>query len=388
MQQQKITMENTPISSLQLQAKFKGIRTDHYRHATYRSSQNLRSSPLPINSFFQSFLFDINDYPPYIHPYFIKPSDSSLSLCYPSRFAQYPHLLAQLCNPPDVTIKFNSLTTSQSYPTWLIYASLPIKFSYTNDISEAIVSDAGDGDGVNVIVRIAVLPDLSSELEDLLDRYSTSHPLHLQLLSKHESNVAVLQDFKYRSIDGDLVGVLGDSWLLKADHVPIIWHSIRGAKEESFDEIKSALSKDVNGLCSSEITISVYDYAKSIARAARLALIAEEVGFLEVIPAVKKFLHEAIQPLLDGAFDSPSFLYDAELGGIINKTRFLKAFEEDRLETFYITIISSDTSSMELLCLQRLIHHGGRSISLMPILLWQISLITRTVISIDGIGIW
>ncbi|MED6106106.1 hypothetical protein PIB30_001500 [Stylosanthes scabra] len=399
----KIKMENIPVSSIDLLPKFKRIRTERSKHASNFFSQNLRSSPLPLNSFFQNFLLDINDLPTYIHPYSIKPSPSSLSICYSSRFVQSPNFIGQLFNPhltisslttsqshhvissftdisvtldspasnltfflvrgcPYVTLsvsthtpfsftsihKFSSFTSNSSLTkytlkldndqTWLIYSSLPIKFSYTNDI---ITSDADDGDEINVILRIAVLPDSSSELEDVLDKYSTcypvsgdaslakpycveykwdkrglgdllmlAHPLHLQLLSKDDGNVAVLQDFKYKSIDGDLGGVVGDSWSLKADHVPVL----------------GTLSK---------VTMSVHDYAKSVARAARLALIAEEVGFLKVIPAIKKFLHETIQPLLDGDFDCPSFLYDAELGGIINKTRSYVAYEKNRFETFY-----------------------------------------------------
>ena len=60
-----------------------------------------------------------------------------------------------------------------------------------------------------------------------------AHPLHLQLLSKDDCDVTVLDDFKYSGIDGDLVGVVGDSWLLQTFPVPVTWHSTRGVKEES-----------------------------------------------------------------------------------------------------------------------------------------------------------
>ncbi|XP_020977798.1 probable endo-1,3(4)-beta-glucanase ARB_01444 isoform X1 [Arachis ipaensis] len=234
--------------------------------------------------------------------------------------------------------------------TWLIYASSPIKFSHT--LSE-IISDEFSG-----VIRIAVLPDDSSsnKYEEILDRFSScypvsgdvalntnsssveynwekkgdgdllmlAHPLHLLLLSKSDddshNNVTILDDFKYRSIDGDLVGVIGDSWLLETDPVSVNWHSNRGVKEESYDEIESALSKDVEDLDSSAIaTTSSYFYGKLIARAARLALIAEEVDFLDVIPVVKKFLNETITPWLDGTFNGNGFLYDEKWGGIVTK---------------------------------------------------------------------
>ncbi|MED6106104.1 hypothetical protein PIB30_001498 [Stylosanthes scabra] len=378
-------------------------------HPSMFFSSNLLSSPLPTNSFFDSFLLCNGDYPEYIHPYLIKPSSSSLSLCYPSRSVQC-NCIYQVFNPdliissltssqshhvissftglsltldfpysnlsfflvrgcPYVALsisyqtpfsittvhKFSSFTSNSSLTkyalrldngqAWLLYASLPIKVSNSYDTMIAFSEKFTSHDhGVPLVVRIALLPN--SEHEDILDRYNTcypvsgdalftkpycveykwekrgfgdllmlAHPLHLQLLSKdeNESNVTVLEGFKYRSIDGDLVGVVGDSWWLKSDHVPITWHSIRGVKEESFDEIKSVLSKDVAGLCSSEIiTNSAYYYGKFIARVARLALIAEEIGFLEVIPAIKKFLQETIQPWLDETFDDNGFLYDTK----------------------------------------------------------------------------
>jgi endo-1,3(4)-beta-glucanase len=107
---------------------------------------------------------------------------------------------------------------------------------------------------------------------------------------------------------------------LKTEPVSITWHSRKGIKQESHDEIVSALIKDVEDLNSSEITTtSSYFYGKLIARAARLALIAEEVGFLVVIPKIRKYLKETIQPWLDGTFNGNGFLYDKKWGGIITK---------------------------------------------------------------------
>ena len=72
-----------------------------------------------------------------------------------------------------------------------------------------------------------------------------AHPLHLRLLS---NEVTVLDDVRFKSIDGELVGVVGDSWKLKSDPISISWHSIKGVKEEAFPEIVSALSRDVHNL--------------------------------------------------------------------------------------------------------------------------------------------
>ncbi|EEF28433.1 Endo-1,3(4)-beta-glucanase 1 precursor, putative [Ricinus communis] len=205
-------------------------------------------------------------------------------------------------------------------------------------------------DGFSGVIRIAILPDTNSKCEAILDRFSScyatsgdaaftkpfcieykwekkgsgdllilAHPLHIKLLSGE--NVIVLNDLKYKSIDGDLVGVVGDSWVLNSDPIAITWHSIKGIKEDSCAEIVAALQKDVQGLnSSSDVTpTSCYLYGKMIARAARLALIAEEVGFVDVIPAISKFLKEKIEPWLEGTFSGNGFLHDVKWGGIITK---------------------------------------------------------------------
>ncbi|KAI4346796.1 hypothetical protein L6164_007665 [Bauhinia variegata] len=228
--------------------------------------------------------------------------------------------------------------------TWLIYTSSKIYFKHTRS---QITSGRFSG-----IIRIAVLPNSNPNYEATLDKYSScypvsglagfrkpftleyrwrkegscgdllmlAHPLHLQLLSKNDGGITVLNDFKYRSIDGELVGVVGDSWVLKADPISVTWHSTSGVKENFQKQIVSALIKDVKALNSSALgTNSSYFYGKLVARAARLALIAEEVGFPRVIPAISKFLKKTIEPWLDGTFIGNAFLYDKKWGGLVTR---------------------------------------------------------------------
>ncbi|KAL3629527.1 hypothetical protein CASFOL_026749 [Castilleja foliolosa] len=237
------------------------------------------------------------------------------------------------------TIKLNNTQT------WLLYASSPINLSCDN-INKTITSSVFSG-----VIRIAALPNKNPNSEAVLDRFSScypvsgdanltkpfhleynwekkgwgdllmlAHPLHLRLLSNDDSSVSVLEDFKYDGIDGELVGVVGNSWILKIDPVSVTWHSIKGVEEESHSEIIQALVKDVDALNSSAIsTPSSYFYGKLVARAARLALIAEEVSYLEVIPTIKKFLKDTIEPWLEGTFSANGFLYDPKWGGIVTK---------------------------------------------------------------------
>ncbi|EOA20018.1 hypothetical protein CARUB_v10000292mg [Capsella rubella] len=229
--------------------------------------------------------------------------------------------------------------------TWLIYASSPI------NLTKGGVSSINCGGGFSGIIRIAVLPSPNPDFESTLDRFACcypvsgdadftkpfaleykwekrgygdllmlAHPLHLKLLSHNDCSITVLDNIRYNSIDGDLVGVVGDSWVLKPDPVSVTWHSIKGVQEDAHQEIISALIKDVNALDSSApVTDSSYFYAKLIARAARLALIAEEVCYLDVIPAIKTYLKNMIEPWLNGNFKPNGFLYDPKWGGVITK---------------------------------------------------------------------
>lgn len=370
-------------------------------------AHNLLSTPLPTNSFFQNFVLKNGDQPEYIHPYLIKSSNSSLSICYPSQFRNPSFIyqifnadltISMLNNPnpnaPHVISSFSDLSVTLDLPssnlrfflvrgcpfvtcnvivdvalkistihailecswnatltkytirlnngqTWILYASSPINLS--NDMNN-ITSNEFSG-----TIRIVLLPN--SDYEAVLDRFSScypksgnavfnqpfcveykwekagwgdllmlAHPLHVQLLSDRSG--VILEDFKYNSIDGELVGVVGDSWLLKSDPISVTWHSIKGVKEESCSEIIDALTKDVEDLNSTLISTllsSSYFYGKLIARAARLALIAEEVCYVDVIPTIRKFLKDTIEPWLDGTFEANGFFYDTKWGGIVTK---------------------------------------------------------------------
>ncbi|KAK9067134.1 hypothetical protein SSX86_014459 [Deinandra increscens subsp. villosa] len=242
-------------------------------------------------------------------------------------------------NSSKTKYKFN-LNNGQ---TWVLYSSS--KIDLTHEMSK-ITSLPFSG-----VIRIALLPNSDSKFEPVLDRFSScypvsgdavfsapfcveykwekrgwgdllmlANPLHLHLLDHNSSNKIILDEFRYKSIDGELVGVVGDSWVLKTDPVSVTWHSIKGVKQESYPEIINALVKDVDDLESTPIsTTSSYFYGKLVARAARFALIAEEVGHVDPIPKVLKYLKDTIEPWLDGTFNGNGFLYDKSWGGVITK---------------------------------------------------------------------
>ncbi|CAI9117969.1 OLC1v1019463C1 [Oldenlandia corymbosa var. corymbosa] len=214
------------------------------------------------------------------------------------------HAILQISSNPDQTKFTIKLNNNQ---TWVLYASSPITLYASSLITlnqeglSCLTTSEFTG-----IFRIAASPDSDPNNEATLDCYTSRYPLsshavllfmlahhlHLKLLSKAHCSFTVLENFKYKSIDGELVEVVGNSWV--------------------FEELTPIA------------TDSSYFYGKLVARAARLALIAEEVH-LDVIPAIRKFLKDAIEPWLDGKLATNGFLYDPKWGGIVTKQGSLDA---------------------------------------------------------------
>ncbi|GMY24453.1 putative endo-1,3(4)-beta-glucanase [Fagus crenata] len=373
------TLLSTPLPTNSFFQNFtlkNGDQPEYIHPYLIKSSLSSLSLSYPSRFFNSSFIYQVfnadltisaseNTNPGSQNPHFISSfSDLSVTLDFPSSNLRFflvrgsPFLTCSVSGGGGTAISISTIHAILSFSsnsaqtkytiklnnnqTWLIYTSSPISLTHSLSL---ITSTEFSG-----IIRIALLPDSDPKYEAILDRFSTcypvsgdavftkpfcleykwekkgwgdllmlAHPLHLRILAGDDSNVTVLEEFKYNSIDGELVGVVGDSWSLKTATVSVNWHSVRGVKEESYADIISALVGDVEALNPTITTTSSYFYGKLIARAARLALIAEEVGFLEVIPKIRKYLKDTIEPWLDGSFSGNGFLYDAKWGGIVTK---------------------------------------------------------------------
>lgn len=79
-----------------------------------------------------------------------------------------------------------------------------------------------------------------------------------------------------------------------------------------------SISQDVSALAPISASDS-YFFNKAAARAARLALIAEEVGLSEQIPIITSFLVSALTPWLDGTFPGNGLVYDSKWGGLVSR---------------------------------------------------------------------
>ncbi|KAJ0551265.1 putative glucan endo-1,3-beta-D-glucosidase [Helianthus annuus] len=256
-------------------------------------SPNLLSSPLPTNSFFQNFTLKTGNQPEYIHPYLIKSSLSSLSISYPSLFSN-PSFTYQIFNP-DLTIS----VSNNPDPT------RPHVISSFNDLSLTL--------------------DIQPNLRFFLVRGSPFITCQiLQPLQLSISTVHAILDLAPNSSKTRFKIRLnnGQTWVLYSSSPINLTHNVSKIESLEFSGVIriAVLPNSDSGLDSSAIeTTSSYFYGKLVARAARFALIAEEIGYLEVIPKVRKYLKETIEPWLDGTFGSNGFLYDRVWGGLVTK---------------------------------------------------------------------
>ncbi|KAL6139449.1 hypothetical protein ACLB2K_057753 [Fragaria x ananassa] len=324
-------------------------------------TSDLLSTPLPTNSFFQNFVLGNGDNPEYFHPYQIKSSGSSLSLSYPNRiptttsilqnftadliisatqdYADYqqqghvvssfndlsvtldfpssnlrfflvrgsPYLTFFVNNPTALSISTGHAITSLSSnaardkhtlkldndQTWLLYSSSAIDFT-NNDPSSISTSDQFYG-----IIRVALLP--GSENESVLDQFCACYPMSGEAVFKEEP---FSLEYRWKKTNGDLL------MLAHPLHIKLLQNNVTVL--EKFKDVEALISTPISNTDS-------YSYGKLTAKAARLALIAEEVDFVHVIPAIAKFLKDAIEPWLDGTFNGVGFLYEGSWGGLVTQ---------------------------------------------------------------------
>ncbi|MCO5597238.1 hypothetical protein L7F22_051314 [Adiantum nelumboides] len=123
----------------------------------------------------------------------------------------------------------------------------------------------------------------------------------------------------YKTMDGDMYAAVGEPWTLNEMPISVGWYSSKGIPDKYCQEtIASALRNDVATL-TKITTDSSYFYAKALARAARLALIAEEVGALDLLRPIRDFLVESMTPWMEGSLTANALLYDEKWGGLTTR---------------------------------------------------------------------
>ncbi|KAI5070127.1 hypothetical protein GOP47_0014470 [Adiantum capillus-veneris] len=222
--------------------------------------------------------------------------------------------------------------------TWLIFSSDPLLLA-----PNLVVTSEFKG-----VIRVALLNG-DIEMEAILDRFCSTYPLegcadisgpfriayewrkndegellmlglpmHRELMSAPNAE-CIFSSVCYNSIDGEMQGIVGDLWVMNESPVPVEWFSLKGIQELSRrKELSDVLQHEIE-LLKPITTDSTYFHGKALARVARMAVIAEEIGCLDVMQTAREFLERSLTPWMEGSFAGNSFLYDPMWGGLISR---------------------------------------------------------------------
>lgn len=131
---------------------------------------------------------------------------------------------------------------------------------------------------------------------------------------KHIKNTRRVPAMNYRTIRGNVMGMVGDSWSLELELPTYTWDSPTGVDGRRLDRIKEALRADAD----SQVTQGdPYFFGVAIGRLARLALIADQLNEAAIAAKIRSNMEDAIVPWLMGT-NPDALLYDKTYGGIVS----------------------------------------------------------------------
>lgn len=224
--------------------------------------------------------------------------------------------------------------------TWLVYSSSPLHLTrelqcecgFRGVIRVSVVSGKEEGDDdESVLDKYRACYPVAGTLEffenfEVIYKWETQGdgellmltlPHHREMMSKCYSRL--LPALAFDSLDGKLQGVVGHKWGLSVKSTHIRWHSATGIHDaQARAQVAEALEADVRELAPIT-TPSTYFHGKALARAARLALIAEELHLFDLVGKVVEFLQKSLTPWFLGQFPGNALLYDTTWGGIISR---------------------------------------------------------------------
>jgi endo-1,3(4)-beta-glucanase len=231
--------------------------------------------------------------------------------------------------------------TLNNNQTWLVYSSHPLP------LSRELLQSETPFQGVIRITTVSGL-EQGEDDESLLDKYRACYPIggevsffeNSEVVYKWETQGAgdllmltlpqhreimsqcytrALPALRFRSLDGVMEGVVGHKWGLAVRGAQLRWYSATGIHDAvARSQVGEALDADVRALAP-VTTPSTYFHGKALARAARLALIADELHLSNLVAKVVEFLQKSLTPWLLGQFPGNAFLYDTTWGGIISR---------------------------------------------------------------------
>jgi endo-1,3(4)-beta-glucanase len=218
--------------------------------------------------------------------------------------------------------------------TWVVYASAPLTFSWSGGVLKA----SALFDGVIRAAAVGAAADTLAVLDQHRSAYPTggdvsatvngnaadlgfawkkegAGPLLMMALPHHLDSLVnpTKTDVDLRTIKGDMIGIVGDSWTFFEPLSTITWSAPAGIAADKVADVKAALA--VDAAQEKPVAEDAYFFGKQVAKLGRLALIADEVGDTAAAAAVRARMKAALDPWLTGQ-NKDALRYDPVWGGI------------------------------------------------------------------------
>ncbi|KXN69581.1 glycoside hydrolase family 81 protein [Conidiobolus coronatus NRRL 28638] len=240
-----------------------------------------------------------------------------------------------------VTSNGRTTVTFNNGQTWVFYASNPISWSHT--MNKLVTNGAYSG-----TLRLAYVPESVDQNLQVLDQFRSTFPVSgsvvyefpndrqsyvhytfkkrggnlpvLMLSLAHHQQCLVNQSTVnltgYRCIKGPMTAVVGDQWTILENLNTIQWHAPRNVDPSLVQAIQEALKVDAANVEIDSNLKDPYFYGKSLAKIAKLALMAEHVGMHYLISGIIDKAKRYIEPWFNSQNSNP-LIYDNTWGGII-----------------------------------------------------------------------
>ena len=221
--------------------------------------------------------------------------------------------------------------------TWLLYSSSSVSIAWSTTSLTASAAFTGTW-------RVAVAPDAASIA--VLDAHAgavprsgavdasvscdqaTLHftwtttgsgPLLMASMPHHRARLVapITTAVTWHTMSGPLIGVEGSSWTLGLTLPAIDWSAPRTMSASHAADVHAALVSDASFVPNAgTVDTDTYFGGKQLAKLARLATIAEELGDGAIAATLRSRLAVPIGKWLDGTNGNP-FVYDTTWGGVV-----------------------------------------------------------------------
>lgn len=230
-----------------------------------------------------------------------------------------------------------SLTNGQTYLIYSLNNPLPIVWSNNKLICTT---------PLNGVIRIAILP--TPEHEVVLNKQFSTYPIAANIKYSIFSNTADIEfnfiteggdqnnllmlafphhidslvnfkslNYPYRVLKGFMIPIIGHKWVMREKLTTIEWNSPGKIDPSKLDVIKQSLLNDLKEY--PQIPSDTYSFGKVVARYARLALIADEVGNDSACFEFIQRMKDMLNPWLTMTHPINNLYYDSTWGGLVSQ---------------------------------------------------------------------